>query len=1227
MPPTRVTISGRSVTEAGDPATVRFNDGPPYSIIVKLPFSEAQERELEWYFEQHLMFPFTDTIRARDAAASLTAYGEALFQQVFSGAALAPYYQALAAGPTNFAFAIEGPPAFQRVHWEALKDPALPRPFALDAPMARKNDRPATLQATPQVSPTINLLLVVARSGERQDVGYRTISRPLVEGLRQAGLRVQVDIVRPGTFRALAAHLDAATKDHGPGYYHVVHFDMHGAVLAHADVAKGVAANRYTFHQNYGPQQPPPYHGRKAFLFLEGVQEGQLEPVEAQQMADLLTGHQVPIAIINACQSGKQTGSSEASLGSRLMAAGLQVVLAMGYSVTVSAAQILMTSLYRELFAGTEPAAAIRRGRVELHRQKSRRAHFNQTINLEDWVLPVVYENRAVQLATRPFTGDESAAHFNAQAARYRAPDLTYGFVGRDLDILRIERRLLDDDGNTGRNILLVRGMGGAGKTTLLRHLGEWWQTTGLVDEVFFFGYDEKAWNRQQLLHAIAQRILPRAEFYVNFEPLGLEAQQAMLADKLRAARHLLILDNLESITGAEMAIRHTLPPDEQAALHSFLRALAGGKTLVLLGSRSAETWLATGTFGDNVHDLGGLDPEAASLLADKVLARHKAERHRSDPRFPDLLKLLAGFPLAIEVVLANLAQQTPQEVLDALQAGDVKLDDKAGSQDRTSSILKCIDYSHSNLAPADQQLLLCLFPFTSVIFAPLLEQYADLLRQQPALADLPMERLAEVVQQAVNWGLLSPREDIAAFLTIQPTLPYFLRSRVRDAGQDAKRQAIESAFFQLYRQVGKELQALLESKDPSERRLGLTLVGLDYENLAHALDLALTTSGSTAHIYDCLFRYFANTQEHHRALALAGRIVSWSERQPAGSLTAAQRREVAVALVQMGSEQTKLKLYNDAEASYRRTLVLLGDRNQDHAVVYHQLGIVAQEQRRWEEAEGHYRQALAIYVDFNDRYSQAITYHQLGMVAQEQRRWEEAEGHYRQALALKVEFGDRYSQAITYHQLGMVAQEQRRWEEAEGHYRQALAIYVDFNDRYEQAGTYGQLGILAHAQRRWEEAEGHYRQALALFVEFGDRYSQASTYHQLGVVAQERRRWEEAEGHYRQALALCVEFGDRYSQARTYHQLGKVAQEQRRWEEAREYFLKDLEITAQSNDPHGLAITLRSLARLRQATNDDTLPDLIANVLGTTPEQVTALLRQALGSDGAEEPAAGDNT
>ena len=99
--------------------------------------------------------------------------------------------------------------------------------------------------------------------------------------------------------------------------------------------------------------------------------------------------------------------------------------------------------------------------------------------------------------------------------------------------------------------------MGGAGKTTLLRHLSAWWRTTGLIDHVFYFGYDDRAWNRQQIMVEIAQQLLGPVAYVRDFQPLSLDAQQSKLATMLRAHRHLLILDNLESITGTNLAILH----------------------------------------------------------------------------------------------------------------------------------------------------------------------------------------------------------------------------------------------------------------------------------------------------------------------------------------------------------------------------------------------------------------------------------------------------------------------------------------------------------------------------------------------------------------------------------------------------------------------------------------------------------------------------------------------
>ena len=767
------------------------------------------------------------------------------------------YNTVLQSGLNDVQIEIEGSPGFHALHWEALKDPELEKPLALQAKMVRKNLQAQKLELSIHSSPTINLLVVVARPYGKRDIGYRTISRPLVESLRNAGLPVQVDILRPGTYRALENHLRETTAKHGEGYYQVIHFDMHGSVLTYKQFQSIHKEPQINSHQykSYAHKKIQPYDGVKAFLSFEADideedKKKQSDLVEASELAALLITHQIPITILNACQSGKQIGDRETSLGSQLIKEGVQLVLAMGYSVNVRAAELLMSTLYRHLFANDELLTAIRHARNELYNDKERVAYFDQRIDLEDWLLPVVYQNQPVTLQPRDFTPEERKVWFERKAEEkdYTPPDPTYGFVGRDIDILQIEKRLLEK-----RNILLVRGMGGAGKTTLLKHLAAWWHTTGFVKRIFYFGYDEKAYTLQQIMTSIAQQLYgPR--YYVDFQPLSLKAQQAMLAQELRSTNHLLLLDNLESITGAHLAIQHTLPPEEQKALHNFLTDLAvtspsKNSTLVLLGSRGSEDWLAKQTFDNNIYDLPGLDAEAASTLADRILERNNATKYRQDPDLRQLLKLLDGFPLALEVVLANLAHQTPTEVLTALQAGDKKIDtDKNdGSEkepesifvEKTESILRCIDYSHSNLSPEAQQLLLCLAPFTSVIWVDMLDEYSKQLRQQPVLEALPFERWPEVLREAQNWGLLSP-DRVPSFLHLQPILPYFLRNRLYTPEQAEVRSAIEIAFRQHFDRLGGMLNNLLSSKEPKERQVGQLLTGLEYENLVTALNLAL---------------------------------------------------------------------------------------------------------------------------------------------------------------------------------------------------------------------------------------------------------------------------------------------------------------------------------------------------------------------------------------------------
>ncbi len=200
-------------------ATVSFDRQGEFPITVTDPFSEQEESLLEWYFEEHLRFPFTKQVYAEKAAQSISDYGERLFEQVFRKDIdiFSQYGQARTRGVDQLRFEIIGSPDFHRLHWEALKDPDLPRPFVLDAPMMRGSSQPRKFQANVQTSPTINLLVVTARPGGRGDAGYRTISRPLVERLRNAELPVRIDILRPGTYKSLTAHLTEVREAHGHG--------------------------------------------------------------------------------------------------------------------------------------------------------------------------------------------------------------------------------------------------------------------------------------------------------------------------------------------------------------------------------------------------------------------------------------------------------------------------------------------------------------------------------------------------------------------------------------------------------------------------------------------------------------------------------------------------------------------------------------------------------------------------------------------------------------------------------------------------------------------------------------------------------------------------------------------------------------------------------------------------------------------------------------------------
>ncbi len=1227
-----ITIREQQQTDAGFEATVTFDNSAEYPITISDPFTPQEETELEWYFEEWLVFPMLDEVKAKRAADSVKKYGEELFDQVFGDKKTYREYDNLKNNLSQLQIEIIGKtPEFQAFHWEALRDPELPRPLAVDCVMLRKTVNPSTIEAYVEPSPVINLLVVIARPDEESDVGYRTISRPLVELIDHIQLPVKIELLRPATYEALCKHLE----EKGEGYYHIIHFDTHGALLTYEHIEQKINTNRYLYQRGYGLENLEPYPGVKAFLIFEGETKGKATPVEASELANLLTGKRIPVCILNACQSGKQVrsplsplskggtdnqetlplqgdatelseDSRETSLGSRLMAAGMQMVVAMGYSVTVSAAKLMMQQLYQHLFDEKEITTAIRLGRKELFNIKQRQAYFNYKIDLEDWLLPVTYYNRPVNLNLRKFTPQEKKAYYLSRRKRYRFSIPTYGFVGRDLEILKIEKMLLR------HNILLLRGMGGTGKTTLLNYLREWWQTTNFAQKIFYFGYDEKAWTLQQIVDAIGKQVFEDEYDRAIFQATPIEAQVEELIDILRTQDYALMLDNLESVTGQQLAIQNTLPESEQNQIRDFLARLVGGETKIVLGSRSGEDWLKN-TFNTNVYQLKGLDPESRSILGEKILEGHVAtnqiEKIRKDENFQRLMKLLAGYPLAMEVVLANLKNQQPEEILSGLQAADIDLDTE--SEDKTKSIIQCVEYSHSNLSPEAQKLLLCLAPFSGFIYREFIPNYSQELQKLEQFQDYPFDQFDQAIQEAINWGLLSPiNENYPELLAIQPVFPYFLKNKLRK--DDSISEGLRKGFKNHYQLLADGYKQFMNSKDAQDRQWGIILSRLEYENLYNALQICLNHQEDFG-IFVCLDEYFKLTSDYQGRVMFTEAVCQALEHYPPEFLQREIGYQIAFAFHRNASSYIDIQQYKLAKKSYQKALEAYQSLSQVEerqkqlwiAITYHQLGMVAQRLREYQQARSYYQQALDIDIEYGDRSSQASTYHQLGMVAQDLREYQQARSYYQQALDIDIEYGDRYHQASIYHWLGNLLLELREYEQARRYYQQALDIWIEYGDQYNQNYSYYQLGRVAQDLKEYQQARSYYQQALDINIEYGDRYEQARTYHNLGVVAQELREYEQARSYYQQALDINIEYGDRYEQARTYGQLGVLAEELGEIESAKTHLLQALQIYVEFNDEYYMSFVLSILDRIYKATQDETILAEVASILGMTMEEV----------------------
>jgi tetratricopeptide (TPR) repeat protein len=1060
------------VRRAGQPVSTSVLVPSPYTWSVPGRSDGSLMTELRWYLEHFLDYPFPpETERAARVLAALESWGLAAFTALF-----------LAGGPimddATGGGGIEvqsDDPGVLSWPWEALRGPS-GAPLATRWPTSRRagasGRRPGDGLAQPLALPTdrINILLVIPRPFGAADLGYRSIARSVVD--LAATLPVQVDVLRPPTLARLREQLDRSQAR-----YHVVHFDGHGTYAGGSG-----AEGQLIFEKN----------------------DGTADPVSAGQLQELFTSHLVSGVVLNACQSamiGPEAESAFASIAAALLASGVPSVVAMSYTLYASGAHELVPAFYRRLLESGRFGEAVRWGRDCMRAQPGRvcsRGRFE----LEDWIIPVLYQDAPVEV---PLVAPRARPVRDSHLPPDLRPDTEHGRppLGRDGPILALERAL-----HLPPPAILVTGLGGIGKTTVVRQLLQWLDTTdGLEREPFWFDMRQIK-SAAYIFDRIGERILG-----AGFGAATLEQRVARLAAALHDNRFLIVWDNFESASGLEgTGSGSNLDGQGLAELAGFLRTLTGGRTKVLITSRSEEPWLEKGN--RTRLPLTGLDGEERWQYCEQLLSDAGLTLDRAHPELQHLMDLLNGHPLAMQVIMLQLGDRTPGEITAALRTNlaALKLD---GGGDQEAQLLSAVRMLDAVIPNTLRPLLIAVSLHEANISLVDLRTIAA--RVSEVWTKAEVDRLAGIL---VGAGLL--RRTRGDQLEMHPTLTGYLRSTVPhdDAWSRAFVEVMKAIAADLVDRLARQERRpfapyLLTFRSALEeaRRLGMEV---EDAALTDAVGLSALEQGELDE---------AELQFEHLRQYPDGQGIAC---QHLGMVAHAKRHlDVAVRWLRQSLEPERRLGAFYAAASY------------------HELGVIAEERRNFGDAEDWYRRSLQIKEKLvgDQRLRIATAYHQLGRLAEKARRFDVARDWYTKARDLRIELGDdEAGVAVEIFQLGVIESRLGNVSEAKTLFRSVLATNERLGPPKAKAYTCHELGILADGAGHFDEAEEWYLRSLAIKEKIGDLVGAANTYSHLGLTRKNRGDLDGARAWLEKSHGVCLQLGDPHAVAVSEMNLGALA-------------------------------------------------------------------------------------
>lgn len=1156
---------------------------PPGEVMVAT-HNITLKQGLRWYLEEYLSLPVdVEHIRADNVQDTLKAWGRDCFNTLFTGDAQNWYYNAHQIGLTNLTIKVASDdPAVLAYPWEALysdDDEFIAQQCRIERQLTSVADGCPFTTELPQNQ--LNILYIIARPYGERDVGFQTLARPLVDFVDDGKWAVQIDLLRPPTFEKLREVLREK-----PNFYHIVHFDGHGGAPVSETEEYEAQAGVLVFEKEDDPEN-----------------EG--NPISANEISALLQEHNIPYVVLNACQSAMidEIGDDPfASVAASLLKAGVRSVVAMGYNLWVSGAEVFVSAFYKRLFEEGDMAEAMRVGRQEMYDKNMRNTFIGET-EFNDWIVPVLYKQTTSEHILPNLT---QGATERGSVLPTEAQLLRSDFIGRSEDIQKLERAMQRQP-QAG---ILIHGMAGEGKTTLTQGFLQWLASTGglIAAEVFWFSFDS-IHSASYVIDTITDKL-----FGTEARTLLLETKLPMIVETLRTTPMIMVWDNFESASGYGdvKGLLFDDKRDDRKVLKDLLRDLHGGATKVLITSRSSESWL--NTYESVRLKLEGLQGEELWQYCNAVIRGLGLTIDRDISKYKPLIDKLQGNPLAIRVILMHLEKQPAEALLDEFNQGT--LSQNWSNDPDTEQLLKTLSIFNGGLNKAFAPILRLVGLHERFVVA---NYITGMLNEIGESAD-KVEECFDTLEKA---GLCHKVfEVVESGYRIHPILRISL-SIHHSAGTTEQRVFVR--FIGLVCDIYKRKQ--LQEQIPV-----FELFDINFRNalkIAQKMDMQdqvgrlLSGLGMYAYLKS---RNFAEAvklleqyvQESGKPLARASAyhqlaIIMFEQ----GDFDAAEKlfkQALEIAPEEsdrIGTAQTYCELGNISRARrdfdtatkwYKQALELLPKYSEDHnaVIIYYNFGMVAQDQHDFDTAVKWFEQVLYISTQRQDyKQSAANASHQLGMIAEQRGDFATANKRYKYAAEIRRNIGDEYEEAKSYFQLGRVEVQCKDYDTAEKWYKRVLNIMLSLNQVNDNeniigidrgsiyrisdivALTYGELGLIATLRNRdYETAEKWYKQALDIL---GDQYNALYIYYRLGMSAYEQHNLNTAAEWLNHALRVSLKFDGEgeISALHIYNLLAMVAQEQGNLVDAEKRYKHILAINLELRDKHETALTYFKLCMI----------------------------------------------